>query len=52
MEQLTQIIAKYSPEPEFLLLIIFLFSLGKSVIFYFFAAATGFGHADAGYRRR
>ncbi|CAI1567811.1 SNARE associated Golgi protein [Serratia quinivorans] len=33
MEQLTQIIAKYSPEPEFLLLIIFLFSLGKSVIF-------------------
>lgn len=33
MEQLTQMIAKYSPEPEFLLLIIFLFSLGKSVIF-------------------
>ena len=33
MEALTTIIAKYSPEPEFLLLIIFLFSLGKSVIF-------------------
>ena len=33
MEQLTHIIAKYSPEPGFLLLIIFLFSFGKSVIF-------------------
>ncbi|MEE4484123.1 VTT domain-containing protein [Serratia ficaria] len=33
MAPLTQMIAKYSPEPEFLLLLIFLFSLGKSVIF-------------------
>lgn len=33
MDELTQIIAKYSPEPEMLLLLIFLFALGKSVIF-------------------
>jgi membrane protein DedA with SNARE-associated domain len=33
MDQFTHIIAKYSPESELLLLIIFLFSLGKSVIF-------------------
>ncbi|TFZ51740.1 hypothetical protein E5C26_09130 [Serratia proteamaculans] len=33
METFTTIIAKYSPEPEFLWLIIFLFALGKSVIF-------------------
>ncbi|CAI1049945.1 DedA family protein [Serratia entomophila] len=32
MGELTQIIAKYGPHPELLLLIIFLFSLGKSVI--------------------
>ena len=33
MDELTHIIAKYSPEPEMLLLLIFLFALGKSVIF-------------------
>ncbi|HEJ7085083.1 TPA: VTT domain-containing protein [Serratia marcescens] len=33
MDELTYIIAKYSPEPEMLLLLIFLFALGKSVIF-------------------
>jgi len=32
MDELTHIIAKYSPEPEKLLLLIFLFALGKSVI--------------------
>lgn len=32
MEQLTNTIAKYGPEPGVLLLIIFLFSLGKSII--------------------
>lgn len=32
MEQLTHTIAKYGPDPGFLLFIIFLFSLGKSVI--------------------
>lgn len=32
MDELTHIIAKYSPEPEMLLLLIFLFALGKSVI--------------------
>lgn len=33
MDELTHIIAKYTPEPEMLLLLIFLFALGKSVIF-------------------
>ncbi|MDT3251074.1 VTT domain-containing protein [Serratia sp. root2] len=33
MAELSHIIAKYSPEPGFLLLFIFLFSFGKSVIF-------------------
>lgn len=33
METLTAIIAKYGPEPGLLLLLIFLFALGKSVIF-------------------
>ncbi len=33
MDELTHIIAKHSPEPEMLLLLIFLFALGKSVIF-------------------
>ncbi|MBB1580864.1 DedA family protein [Serratia sp. OS31] len=33
METLTAIITQYSPEPGFLLLLIFLFALGKSVIF-------------------
>ncbi|MEE4410300.1 MULTISPECIES: DedA family protein [unclassified Serratia (in: enterobacteria)] len=33
MAELPHIIAKYSPEPGFLLLLIFLFSFGKSVIF-------------------
>lgn len=33
MEALSAIIAKYGPEPGFLLLLIFLFALGKSVIF-------------------
>ncbi|MFX2481042.1 VTT domain-containing protein [Serratia marcescens] len=32
MDELTHIIAKYSPEPGMLLLLIFLFALGKSVI--------------------
>lgn len=32
MDKLTHIIAKYSPEPGMLLLLIFLFALGKSVI--------------------
>ncbi|MCP1106579.1 VTT domain-containing protein [Serratia nevei] len=32
MDDLTHIIAKYGPEPEMLLLLIFLFALGKSVI--------------------
>ncbi|CAI2785271.1 Inner membrane protein YqjA [Serratia grimesii] len=33
MEALSTTIAKYGPEPGFLLLLIFLFALGKSVIF-------------------
>ncbi len=33
MEALSATLAKYGPEPGFLLLLIFLFALGKSVIF-------------------